>query len=73
MTLEQAYSNIAKEDKNAWKYPWLKEVCQLCLEYMMLDGLQDALRASDIPDEILDIVEQAINKKGGINESISNI
>lgn len=41
-----------------WKYPWMAEVTKLCLEYMTLNGLEDACRASDIPDEILEIVER---------------
>lgn len=44
-----------KSDTNDWKHPWLKDICVLAVEYLTLDGLADALRAEQIPDEILDI------------------
>ena len=44
-------------DSSDWKHPWLKDVCTLAVEYLTLDGLADALRAEQIPDEILDITE----------------
>lgn len=47
------------EDNSRWKYPWLKEICELCAEYMTLQSLLDATRAAHIPDEILDIAEKA--------------
>lgn len=45
-----------------WKHEWLKKICELCDEYKQLEGLQDAKRASEIPDEILDIVEKELTK-----------
>ena len=47
-------------DNNRWKYPWLKEICRLCAEYLMLDGLVDGLRSVQIPEEILDIAEKQL-------------
>ena len=43
-------------DKQEYKYPWMKDICRLAVEYLTLDGLQDAKRASDIPEEIYDII-----------------
>lgn len=63
ITLQEAYSTLYREDKETWKYPFMHDVCLLCLEYIMLDGLSDAMRAADIPDEILEICEV----KGGDN------
>lgn len=45
-----------------WKYPFMAEITKLCLEYLTLDGLQDALRANSIPDEIMDIIEKELEK-----------
>lgn len=45
-----------------WKYEWLQKVCELCDEYRQLEGLEDAKRASDIPEEIIDIVKKEILK-----------
>lgn len=45
-----------EQDKTGWKYPWMKDICRLAAEYMSLDGLEDARRAADIPDEIIDII-----------------
>ena len=49
------------EDNSRWKYPWLKEICELCAEYMTLDSLLDATLAASIPDRILDIAEKALD------------
>lgn len=43
-------------DTSNWKYPWMKDICRLAVEYLTLDGLEDAKRASDIPEEIYDII-----------------
>ncbi len=51
-----------EDDASNWKYDWMKDLCKLCLEYISLDGLQDAKRAAEIPDEILDIAEEALNR-----------
>jgi len=48
-------------DQNEWKHEWMKDICKLCLEYITLDGLEDAFRASQIPDQILDIAEKELN------------
>ena len=48
------------EDKSTWKQPWMKDVCKLCVEYLTLDGLADAMRSVQIPDEILDITEKQL-------------
>ena len=45
-----------------WKLEWLQKICALCEEYKQLEGLQDAKRASEIPDEILAIAEKEIMK-----------
>ena len=47
-------------DFTNWKYPWLAEITKLMLEYLTLEGLEDAGRASDIPDEILEICEKEL-------------
>ena len=47
------------DDKSRWKYPWMKEICELCAEYLTLDGLKDATLSANIPDMILDIAEKA--------------
>ena len=39
---------LDKDDRNTWKYPELWDVCHLALEYMTLDGLEDARRGADI-------------------------
>lgn len=46
-----------------WKFEWMKALTLLCLEYLTLDGLQDAKRASEIPSEIECLV--ASIDKGG--------
>lgn len=46
-----------------WKFEWMKEICELCDEYRQLDGLEDAKRASEIPDEILAITENEVISK----------
>lgn len=45
-----------------WKYPWLKEVTSLCVEYLTLNGLQDAKRASEIPMAVLQLCERELGK-----------
>ncbi len=45
-----------------WKLEWMKEICELCDEYRQLEGLQDAKRASEIPEEILDIAQRELLK-----------
>lgn len=57
-TEDLATKLLEKEDFSNYKYPWLAKVIQLSLEYLALEGLQDAFRASQIPDEILDICEK---------------
>ena len=49
------------EDFSNYKYPWLSKVIQLSLEYLILEGLPDAFRSSQIPDEILEICAKEIN------------
>lgn len=46
-----------------WKYPWLKDITNLCLEYLQLDGLEDAGRAADIPFAILEIAEHVLKQE----------
>lgn len=41
---------------------WLLKICELCDEYRQLGGLEDAKRASDIPEEIIEIVEKELQK-----------
>lgn len=53
--------NLLEADRSDWKYGWIKDLCKLCVEYLTLDGLEDATRAAEIPDEILDIAEEALN------------
>jgi len=48
-------------DFSNWKYPWLAQVVKLSLEYLTLEGLSDAMRATTIPDELLDIFEKELN------------
>lgn len=48
------------KDNTTWKQSWLKDVCKLCVEYIALDGLADAMRSVQIPDEILDIAEKQL-------------
>lgn len=57
---EQASELLNKIDFTNYKYPWMAKIIELSLEYLTLDGLQDALRGSQIPDEILDICESKI-------------
>ena len=57
-TEDLAAKLLEKEDFSNYKYPWLAKVIQLSLEYLTLEGLQDAFRASQIPDEILDVCEE---------------
>ena len=49
-----------EEDDEAWRYPWMKDVCKLCLEYLSLEGLKDAHMARAIPEEILDVTESLL-------------
>ena len=48
------------EDFSKYKNPWLGRVIQLSLEYLILEGLPDAFRSSQIPDEILDICAEEL-------------
>lgn len=48
------------EDFSNYKHPWLGRVIQLSLEYLILEGLPDAFRSSQIPDEILDICAEEL-------------
>lgn len=48
------------EDFSKYKYPWLSRVIQLSLEYLILEGLPDSFRSSQIPDEILDICSEEL-------------
>jgi len=50
-----------EKDQDEWKHEWLKDVCKLCLEYLTLDGLEDAFRATQIHEKILDIAEKELN------------
>lgn len=59
-TKNKASELLNEVDFTNWKYPWMAEVVKLSLEYLTLDGLADAMRASDIPDEILDICEKEL-------------
>ena len=47
-------------DADNWYEPWFKKVCELCLEYLMLDGLMDETRAMKIPDEVQEIVGKTL-------------
>lgn len=49
-------STLMSDDFDNYKIPWMGKIVKLCLEYLMCDGLADATRASEIPDEIVDIV-----------------
>lgn len=51
------------ENENLERYtePLIIEMCSLCLEYLTLEGLEDAKRASDIENEIFDLCEKYIN------------
>ena len=49
---------LTKVDFTNWKHSWLSEVIKLSLEYLTLDGLEDAMRASEIPEEILEICKK---------------
>ena len=46
-----------------WRYPWLKDITNLCLEYLQLDGLEDADRIHDIPFAILEIAEHVLKQE----------
>lgn len=50
--------------KGQWRYPWLIEVIKRSLEYLSLEGLQDAKRSHDIPEEILEICEHVLRLDG---------
>lgn len=50
------------QDAPQWKIQWMRDITELCIEYMTLDGLQDAKRGSDIEIEIIDIMEKVINE-----------
>lgn len=60
-TTDLAAKLIEKHDFENYNYPWLAKVIQLSLEYLTLGGLEDAYRASMIPDEILEICEKELN------------
>lgn len=51
---------LLEADRNEWKHDWMKDICKLCAEYLTLDGLEDATRAAEIPEEILDIAESVL-------------
>lgn len=53
---------LKMEDFSNYKYPCLSKIIQLSLEYLMLEGLPDAYRSSQIPDEILEICSIELNK-----------
>lgn len=52
--------SLLEADLGIWKLEWMKEICTLCVEYLTLDGLEDATRAAEIPEEILDIAESVL-------------
>ena len=52
-----------ENDKQEYKYTWMKDICRLAVEYLTLDGLEDAKRAADIPEEIIDIIETITTEK----------
>ena len=63
MSIEQKASDLLNEiDFTNWKYPWLADVVKLSLEYLTLDGLEDAMREHSITDEILNICERELNE-----------
>ncbi len=49
------------EDFSRYKHPWLAKVIQLSMEYLLLEGLDDAFRSSQIREEILNICEDKLN------------
>ena len=53
--VDRAFDVIRESMKGEWKLEWMKKVCELCVDYMSLNGLEDAKRASDITDKILEI------------------
>lgn len=57
-TEDLAAKLLEKEDFSNYNYPWLAKVIQLSLEYLTLEDLLEAFRASQIPEEILDICEE---------------
>ena len=58
-SVSSAYHSLYEKDVR-WTCPWLIEVCKLCLEYLMLEGLADAKRATDIPGEVQQIVGKTL-------------
>lgn len=52
--------SLLEADRGIWKLEWMKEICTLCVEYLTLDGLEDATRAAEIPEEILDIAKSVL-------------
>lgn len=58
-SVSSAYHSLYEKNVR-WTCPWLIEVCKLCLEYLMLEGLPDAKRATDIPDEVQQIVGKTL-------------
>lgn len=60
---EKAGELLTSIDFSNWKYKWMAQATKLILEYLTLDGLQDAKRASEIPDEIQDIVLNSMPDK----------
>lgn len=59
---EKAGELLDSIDFSNWKYDWMAEASKLILENLTLDGLPDAKRASEIPDEIQDIVVNAMTE-----------
>ena len=57
---ETMLQRLESKDFTRSRVPWLDKVAKLVTEYYSLDGLSDAKRASEIPDEILDICQEVL-------------
>lgn len=55
--IETATALLEMIENEPLKIEWMKKICLLSVEYLTLDGLEDAKRASDIPAEIISIIE----------------
>ena len=59
---EKVSELLSNLDFTNWKYPWMAQIVQLALEYLSLEGLEDALRASQIPEEILSVCKKTLSE-----------
>ena len=48
------YNLLNHENRDTWKRPEMLDICRLAIEYLTLDGLEDARRGSDIEYALID-------------------